>query len=255
MRSALSGLAVIASAAILAASAPPLFNSPSESKWTVTQGSNSIGTITLLTSDSGTRAEFRSSSGAVTTLLGGNGSVWMRTSGGDVDLATISATTPETTTAAALLLPFSPMNNADVDTKSGKVSVYKFRGATAAYTYDAKGPSKVEVRTGNQKLMLTRTSTSSSSTGAATFAIRPKKGAASRLARLSGDLLGPSDTSVSATAGARGAGNKGLKLKDGGDYAAVERLENRDAAWKKKLDTALTDFQKSGKVGKAREDQ
>ena len=255
MKSVLSGVVVLASAAILAAAAPPLFHSPSESKWAVTQGSKPIGTITLLTSNSGTRAEFHSSAGTVTTLLGGNGSVWMRTSGGDVDLATISATTPETTSAAALLLPFSPMKNADVDTKNGNVSVYKFRGATAAYTHDAKGPSKVVIETGNQKLTLTRTSTSSSSADAATFAIRPKKGAASRLARLSGDLLGPSDTSVSATAGARGAGNKGLKLKDGGDYAAVEKLENRDAAWKKKLDTALTDFQKSGKVGKAREDQ
>ena len=255
MKSVLSGLVAIASAAILVAAAPPLFNSPSESKWTVTQGSKSIGTITLLTSTSGTRAEFRAPAGTVTTLLGGNGSVWMRTSGGDVDLATISATMPETTTPAALLLPFSPMKNVDVDTKSGKVSVYKFRGATAAYTYDAKGPSKVEIQTGAQKLTLTRTSMSSSSADAATFAIRPRKGAASRLARLSGDLLGPSDTSVSATAGARGAGNKGLKLKDGGDYSAVEKLENRDAAWKKKLDTAHTDFQKSGNVGKAREDQ
>ena len=255
MKFVLNGVLVIASAAVIAAAAPPLFHSPSESKWTVTQGSKSIGTITLLTSNSATRAEFRSPSGTVTTLLGGNGSVWLRTSGGDVDLATISATRPETTTAAALLLPFSPMKSADVDTKSGKVANYKFRGATATYIYDAKGPSKVDIETGGQKLILTRTSTSSSSADAATFAIRPKKGAASRLARLSGDLLGPSDTSVSATAGARGAGNKGLKLKDGGDYTAVEKLENRDAAWKKKLDTALTDFQKSGKVGKAREDQ
>ena len=255
MKSVLNGLVVIASAAILAAAAPPLFNSPSESKWTVAQGSKSIGTITLLTGNSGTRAEYRSSSGTVTTLLGGNGGVWMRASGGDVDLATISATTPETTTAAALLLPFSPMKNADVETKSGKVSSYKLRGATASYTYDTKGPSKVDIDSHGQKFTLTRTSTSTSSADAATFAIRPKKGAASRLARLSGDLLGPSDTSVSATAGASGAGNKGLKLKDGGDYAAVEKLENRDAAWKKKLDTALTDFQKSGKVGKAREDQ
>ncbi len=255
MKSVLSGLTVIASVAIFAATAPPLFNSPSESRWSVTQGSKSIGTITLLTGNSGTRAEFRSPSGTVTTLLGGNGSVWMRTSAGDVDLATISAATPETTSATALLLPFSPMKTDGVESKSGKITTYEFRGATATYTYDAKGPSKVDLELGGKKYTLARTSMSTSSADAATFAIRPKKGAASRLARLSGDLLGPSDTSVSATAGARGAGNKGLKLKDGGDYTAVEKLENRDEAWKKKLDTALTDFQKSGKVGKAREDQ
>ena len=255
MRSVLSGVIVFASVAILAASTPSLFNSPSESKWSVAQGSKSIGTITLLTSSSGTRAEFRSPSGTVTTLLGGNGSVWMRTSAGDVDLATISAATPETTTATALLLPFSPMKSDAVETKSGKVSTYRFRGANASYTYDSKGPSKVDVDLGGRQYTVTRTSMSSSSADAGTFAVRPKKGAASRLARLSGDLLGPSDTSVSATAGARGAGNKGLKLKDGGDYAAVEKLENRDAAWKKELDTSLTAFQKSGKVGKAREDQ
>jgi hypothetical protein len=255
MKSVLSGVLVIASAAIFAATAPPLFNSPSESKWSVTQGAKSIGTITLLTSASGSRAEFRSASGTLSTLLGGNGSVWMRTSGGDVDLATISAARPETTTPAALLLPFSPTKTAGVVTKSGKVSTYKFRGATANYTWDSKGPSRVDIDLGGQKYTLTRTSMSSSSADASTFTIRPKKGAASRLARLSGDLLGPSDTSVSATAGAKGAGTKGLKLKDGGDYAAVEKLENRDAVWKTRLDTALTDFQKSGKVGKAREDQ
>ena len=254
MRSVLS-LAIVAGAVLFAAAATPLFNTPTESKWSVTQGSKSIGTITLLTSAAGTRAEFHPTSGAVSTLLGGNGSVWVRASGGDVDLATISATTPETTTATALLLPFSPMKTDAVETKSGKVTSYKFRGANADYTYDSKGPSKVEIDLSGKRYTLTRTSISASNADAATFAIRPRKGAASRLARLSGDLLGPSDTSVSATAGARGAGNKGLKLKDGGDYSAVEKLENRDAGWKKKLDNALTDFQKSGKVGKAREDQ
>jgi hypothetical protein len=46
-----------------------------------------------------------------------------------------------------------------------------------------------------------------------------------------------------------------LKLNDGGDYSAVEKIENRDAAWKEKLSTALTEFQKDGKIGKSREDQ
>jgi len=101
----------------------------------------------------------------------------------------------------------------------------------------------------------TRTSLSTSSADASNFTIRPKKTAASKLARLSGDLLGPSDTSVAATAGGRGVGTKGLKLNDGGDYSAVEKLENRDAAWKEKMGSALSEFQKDGKVGKSRENQ
>jgi hypothetical protein len=248
-------LLLLFSAAGLSAAPPPLFSGATESKWAVTKGSSSIGTITLLTSANGTRAEFRSPSGTVTTLLGGNGSVWLHASANDTDLATISATTPETTTAAALLLPFNTTKDAGIETKSGKVTSYKFRGATAVYTWDAKGPSKVDLDLGGTKYALTRTSLNSSNAPSSTFAVKPKKGAASRLARLSGDLLGPSDTSVSATAGGRGAGQVGLKLKDGGDYAAVEKLERRDMAWKKKLDSALEEFQKQGKVGKAREDQ
>ncbi|HEX9160671.1 MAG TPA: hypothetical protein VF980_03110 [Thermoanaerobaculia bacterium] len=253
MKCVLSCLLLVAGAATLVA-APPLFHSPTESKWSVSKGSTSIGTITLLTSSSGTRAEFRAPSGTVTTLLGGKESVWMRTSGGDVELSTVSAATPETTTAAALLLPFTTTKSDAVETKDGKPSSYKFRGAHATYTFDAKGPSKVAIDLGGQKYTLTRTSMSSSSASESSFAIKPKKSAASRLARLSGDLLGPSDTSVSATAGGRGAGTKGLKLKDGGDYTAVKNLEDRDAKWKKKLDSALADFQKEGNVGKAREE-
>ncbi len=247
-----SFLVLIASAAF---AAPPLFNGASESKWTLASGTKSLGTITLLTSSAGTRAEVRGASGIVTTYLGGNGNVWLRASGGDVELSTISAATPESNAAAALLLPFTMTKNDAVETKDGKVTAYRFRGAKAAYTYDAKGPSKVDLESGGAKFTLTRISFSTSTAAASNFAIRPKKSAASKLARLSGDLLGPSDTSVSATAGGRGAGTKGLKLKDGGDYAAVERLEQRDANWKTKLDSALDDFQKSGKVGKAREEQ
>ncbi len=254
MKSVASCMVLIASAAVLYA-APALFSTGSESKWMVTKGSSPIGTLTVLTGASGTRAEFRSPSGSVTTLLGGDGTVWMRTSSGDVELSTMSSATPETTAAAALLLPFTTTKGDAVETKKGKVATYKFRGATANYTFDAKGPAKVDVDLGGRQYTLTRTSLSSSSADASNFAIRPKKGAASKLARLSGNLLGPSDTSVSATAGGRGAGNTGLKLKDGGDYTAVEKLEKRDAAWKAKLDTALTDFQQSGKVGKARENQ
>jgi hypothetical protein len=255
MKSAASCLFAIASAAALFA-APPLFTSATESKWTVTQGSKSIGTITLLTSSSGTRAEFRPLSGSVSTFLGGNNSVWMRSGGQDTDVATISATTPESTTALALLLPFTPMKTDAVETRDGKATMYKYRGAKATYTWDARGPSKVDIDDAGKKYTLTRISLTASSADASNFTIRPKTSAGSRLARLSGNLLGSSDTSVSGTAGGRGAGTKGLKLKDGGDYSAVEKLENRDTNWRKKnLDSALEEFQKTGKVGKAREGQ
>lgn len=214
--------------AVLLIAATPLFHSATESKWSVHKGSAQIGTVTLLTSASGTaRAEFRPTKGAVTTFLGDSkGTVWQRTGSGDVEVK--NAETPEAIAASALL----------------------FKG-DAKVSSDAKGPSKIEA----DKYTLTRTSLSSSNADAATFAVRPKKGASSRLAALSGDLLGSSNSNVAATAGGRGAGEKGLKLKDGGDYSAVEKLENRDAKWKQKLDGALEEFQKDGKVGKARENQ
>ncbi|HJT16384.1 MAG TPA: hypothetical protein VJ853_03305, partial [Thermoanaerobaculia bacterium] len=192
-----------------------------ESKWTVTHGKTTVGTVTLLTSSFGAaRAEWRANSKTTVFLLG-NGKTWLRETGGDVDISTFKPTAPEHTIVPALLR---------VDpTKETKVTIDSY--------------------------IATRTSLTSSNADASNFAIRPKKGAASRLARLSGDLLGPSDTSVAATAGGRGVGTKGLKLNDGGDYGAVANLENRDAAWKDKLGTALDEFQKEGKVGKARENQ
>jgi hypothetical protein len=194
-----------------------------ESKWTVTHGKTTLGTVTLLTSGSGAaRAEWRAAGKSATTVfLLGNGKTWLRESGGDVDTSTFKPTAPEHTIAPALLR---------VDpSKESKVTIDSYSA--------------------------TRTSLTSSNADASNFTIRPKKGAASRLARLSGDLLGPSDTSVAATAGGRGVGTKGLKLNDGGDYGAVAKLENRDAAWKDKLAPALDEFQKEGKVGKARENQ
>jgi hypothetical protein len=251
----------VASCLLLAASAtalfaaPPLFTSNSQSKWTVTRASKTIGTVTLLTSAKGTRAEFNPSSGKTTTFLGGNNSVWMRTGAQDTEIATISATTPESTSAIALLLPFTTTKNDAVESKDGKVTTYRYRGAKATYTYDSRGASKVDIDEQGTRYTLTRTSFSTSNADASNFAVHPKKGAGSRLAQLSGDLLGASDTSVSATAGTSGVGSKGLKLKDGGDYAAVEGLENRDENWKEKIDSALEEFQKAGKVGKARENQ
>ncbi|HEX9501062.1 MAG TPA: hypothetical protein VGA10_05350, partial [Thermoanaerobaculia bacterium] len=79
-----------------------------ESRWTVSKGSTSVGTITLLTSASGARAEWRTAGKPATTVfLGSGGKVWLRTTGGDVDLATISTSSLENTLASALLLPDS----------------------------------------------------------------------------------------------------------------------------------------------------
>jgi hypothetical protein len=210
-------------AAVVAAA---VISGNTESKWTVNKGSATVGTITLLTSNSGaTRAEWRAAGKSATTVfLGNNGKVWMRETGGDVEVSTIKSPTVDQSIVPALLM---------TDLSKGKATVNVDRE-----TYIA-----------------TRRSLTSSNADAATFAVRPKKGAASRLARLSGDLLGPSDTSVAATAGGRGVGTKGLKLNDGGDYSAVAKLENRDEAWKDKMSTALDEFQKDGKVGKRRENQ
>lgn len=205
-----------------------LFNTPTESKWTVTKGGAAAGSVTLLTGKNTVRAEYRATAKApVVVFLGGaDGKVWVRESGGDVELASFKGGAEKSFLPALL-----------------------FTDAKAKYTKDAKGAAQVDVN----GYVLKRSSLATSNADASNFAIRPKKGAASRLARLSGDLLGPSNSKVSATAGGRGVGTKGLKLADGGDYEAVEAIENRDAAWAEKMSDALAEFQKDGKVGQGRE--
>ena len=205
-----------------------LFNTPTETKWTVTKGGAAAGSVTLLTGKTGVRAEFRATpKSPVVVFLGSGNKVWVRESGGDVELSAYKGTGAGKSILPALL----------------------YTDAKAKYTKDAKGVAQVDVG----GYVLKRTTLAASTADASNFAIRPKKGAATRLARLSGDLLGPSDSKVSATAGGRGVGTKGLKLADGGDYAAVESIENRDAAWSEKMSEALAEFQKDGKVGKGRE--
>jgi len=206
-----------------------LFNTPTESKWTVTKGGTAAGNVTLLTGKSGVRAEFRATpKSPVVVFLGSNDKIWVRESGGDVELSAYKGAGAEKSILPALLY---------TDAKAAK------------YTKDAKGVSQVDVN----GYVLKRTTLAASTADVSNFAVRPKKGAATRLARLSGDLLGPSQSTVSATAGGRGVGTKGLELADGGDYQAVEALENRDAAWSEKMSEALAEFQKDGKVGKGRE--
>lgn len=208
--------------------AAALFNTPTETKWTVTKGGTAAGAVTLLTGKSGVRAEFRATpKSPVVVFLGSGNKVWVRESGGDVELAAYKGGVEKNIVPALL-----------------------FTDAKAKYTKDAKGVSQVDVN----GYVAKRTTLAASTADASNFVVRPKKGAATRLARLSGDLLGPSQSTVSATAGGRGVGTKGLKLADGGDYAAVEAIENRDAAWAEKMSDALAEFQKDGKVGKGREE-
>lgn len=233
------------------AATPALFPTPSESKWSVTKGGASAGTITLLTSSTGTRAEWRTDAKSpVRVLLGGSGKVWVRTNNVDTELETMSAMTPEYAVVPALLLPFTVSVTDKVTTKNGKPASYTYRGGvTASYQFDAKGPSIVDVTVAGTKYTATRTSVSTSNADASNFTIRSKKGASARLAKAT-SLLGPSDSHVSATAGGRGVSGKGMKLNDGGNYDAVLALETRDEKWRAKLDSALTQFQQEGKVGK-----
>lgn len=205
---------IIAAVALLLAAAAP---SGTESKWTVTKGSTSVATATLLRSGNGARVEWRAGAKtAPVVFLSGQGKLWVRQSGGDIESGQYKGGI-ETVLVPALL-------KLRDDEKSALIEGYK----------------------------LTRTSMTPSNADASNFAIHPRKSAASRIASLSGGLLGPSSSNVAPTAGGRGAGTKGLKLKDGGDYSAVTALENRDAAWHAKLDDALREFQKDGKVGKER---
>jgi hypothetical protein len=222
---------------VLLAAASPLLSPGTESKWKVMKGAAQLGTITVLTSANATRAEWKVSEKATSEVFIGTGAKsWMRATGGDIELSTLKAGMPERAVIPALLAPYGGSSDAKVES-------------------DAKGANKITIKSGSDTYTLTRTSIGSSNADASNFAVRPKSGSASRLAALSGNLLGPSDTSVAATAGGRGVGTKGLHLTDGGDYDAVEKLENRDAHWHSKLDTTLSDFQKKGKVGRDRGDQ
>jgi hypothetical protein len=241
MRKAIGAVMVMCAAAAYAA-APGVVSPGTQSTFNVTSGGKTLGMMTLLTSTSAARAEWKPSSGgkavATTVYIADGKTVWLRATGGDVDLATFSNNFFQHVAAEALLA-------------SGRPASATIRGMKVTYTYDSKGATRIEIGA----TTLTRMTMATSNADASNFVVRPKSSSGSRLAALTGSLLGPSDKSVSATAGTRGAGQKGLKLADGGDYGAVEKLENRDANWRAKLDDALAAFQREGKVGKSRENQ
>jgi hypothetical protein len=254
MKSTLLSFVVVVLTAAACLAAPPLMKAPGESTWSVTSGGKEVATVTLLSNGaSGSRAEWkRGAGGPATIFLGGSGRVWVRGAGGDVELSSYSGSGLEKGVVPALLLPFTTSAADKVETPADKPWSYSYAGARARYEKDARGVSRIDVTAGGSSYIVTRQSVTDRKMDAALFAVRPKQAAASRLARLSGDLLGPSDRSVSATAGGRGVGGSGLKFSDGGDYGSLEKLERRDAAWKEKLAAALGEFQKDGKVGKER---
>ena len=189
-----------------------------ESKWEVKKGKATIAMVTLLRNGTNARAEWKADAkSAPIVLISGQGTLWIRQSGGDVE---------------------------SKDYRGGiETSI------VPGLMKDSERHAKLTLGGG---YTATRLSLVNRNVGASEFTIRPKKGAAQRIARLSGDLFGSTSSNASATAGGRGVGGSGLKLKDGGDYDALTKLENRDAEWKTKLDDALAEFQKDGKVGKER---
>ena len=104
-----------------------------ESRWAVTKGATPVGTITLLTSDNGARAEWKATVRPATIVfLGSNGGVWLRTTGGDVQLSTVSASGVENAVTPALLLPFTTSPGDAVASSDGKATSYAYRGAKAS---------------------------------------------------------------------------------------------------------------------------
>ena len=252
---------LISAALLLAAAsahASSLFSKPAESKWSVTTSAGPIATVTLLNDGGNARAEWKASAKApAITYVAAGGKIWLKAAGGDVEFATTSGSGSERHVIPSLLLPATVTAKDKVTLASGKVSTYSYTLGTAAkaiYIHDTNGASSINVTAGGKIYKLTRTAFAGKKSDATLFAVRPKKGATSRISRLAGDLLGPSDSSVSATAGSRGV-ERGAEFSDGGDYSALAALEARDASWKENLDTALAEFQRAGSIGPARGDQ
>lgn len=233
--------------------APVWFTSPTETKWSVTSGGKPVGTIVVMTNGKSVRAEWSGDPKTPKVLFLGSGEkIWVRSGTGDLELAEYRGAV-EKTIVPAILLPFTVSPSDKLTYEKGKTATYAYNAGTpmkTAYEYDAKGVSGATVTGGGKTYQLKRTSIAAGGSAASLYEVRPRKGAATKIARLSGDLFGPADRSVSATAGGRGV-DRGPAFADGGDYAALKKLEARDDTWKANLDAALTEFQNEGSVGQA----
>lgn len=233
--------------AALAATAP-LFRSATESRWDVSQGGKTTGTITLLTDGESSRVEYSAGKGAPTVFIATEGRIWARSRGGDVLLNEWKGA--EKAFVPALLLPTTTTPRDRVELAAGKPASYSWSDGSATYRFDETGPVTIEVKSGSSAWTLARKSATRSSADASTYEVRQRKGGVGRLARLSDSLLGPADTSVSATAGGRGV-EKGARFKDGGDYDALAKVETTDDEIDAALAKELQTFQQEGKVGRS----
>jgi len=233
--------------------APGWFTSPTETKWSVTSAGKALGTIDLMTNGKSVRAEWSGDPKTPKVLfIGSDGKIWVRSGTGDLQLAEYRGAA-EKIIVPALLLPSTVSASDKLTFEKGKTATYAYNSGAPArvtYQYDAKGVSAATVTSGGKTYQLQRTSMAPGGSSAALYEVRPRKGAATKIARLSGDLFGPTDRSVSATAGGRGV-DKGPAFADGGDYEALSKLEARDDTWKENLEAALTEFQDEGNVGAA----
>lgn len=255
MKAFTSSIAVLLASAVVAV-ASPLYPTATESTWSVKSGTQSVATVTLLADATRARAEWTPASGQAVTMIGVDRKIWVKATGGDLEFGKWGgANAVEKLVLPALLLPVTTSANDKVQSSGGKVASYAYGSTTAAYTHDAKGPASITVTSGGKSWTLTRKDAAKAAKlDPIAFEVRPKQGMSSRLARAAGGLLGPSDSSVSATAGGRGV-EKGAKFADGGDYDALEKLETRDEEWQESLPESLEKFQKEGKVGEFKEQE
>lgn len=230
------------------AEAATLFRTPTRTSWSVSRDGRADGTIQLSTSGTMARADWAPARGAAVTMIARDGKIWVRTNDGDVELA--DARSDAGAFLPALLLPATPSSRDRAQEANGKVSTYDFGSSTASYTWDANAPSSVAIRAGSTNWQLQRTALNPGSIAGATFEVREKQSRGSRLASLAGGLLGSSNRETSSTAGVSGVDPKGIRLQDGGDWAALEKAEALKQKFAEDADE-LEEFQESGGVGAA----
>lgn len=245
-----TGLMIVAAALLTAtaANAASLFKTPARSTWTVTKNGSAAGKLELSSSGAMARADWAPATGNAHTTIARDGKLWLRTDDGDVDLT--ASKEPVASFVPALLLPATTSSRDKVSESAGRVSTYTFGSASASYTWDAEGPSKVDVKSGSTSWTLQRTAIRKGAVPIATFEVQPKQSRGGRLASMAGNLLGPSNREASTTAGVSGVDPKGIKLADGGDWTALAEAEAMNDEFTSDA-RQLESFQKSGKVGSA----
>ncbi|MFZ2490329.1 MAG: hypothetical protein WA208_02485, partial [Thermoanaerobaculia bacterium] len=141
----LIALLVAALVAVVPLSASPLFDGATESKWNVKKGDNQVAVITLLTSDDATRAEWRAGTRTPPVVfIAADRKIWVRQTGGDIELSAYKGDGIESHIVPALLLPAMTAASDKTSSKGGKLDSYAFSSGKATYHHDAEGPSSVD---------------------------------------------------------------------------------------------------------------